>query len=135
MVLTETSSVNYHNIKKTTLVVVLFSNEIKLQARHKLESALEFMEFWIDSMSVLRYPCLNPNTMLLGKVRVNFSSLSLSSLSSLSRLSTHLGKLAIYSLISYNFTADKDIDLKLSGYVPWGNRTSFMTSGITLTLI
>ena len=92
--LTETSSINYHNIEKTTLVVVLFSNEIKLQARHKLESALEFMEFWIDSMSVLCYPCLTPNTMLLGKVRINFSSLSLSSLS---RLSTRLRKLAIYS--------------------------------------
>ena len=111
----------------------MFSNEIDLQARHKLESALEFMKFWIDSMSVLRYPCLNPNTMLLGKVRVNFSSLSLSSLSSLSRLSTRLRKLAIYSLISYNFTADKDIGLKVSGCVSEGKRTSFMTSGMTLS--
>ena len=49
------------------------------------------MEFWIDSMSVLSYPGPTPNTMLLGKVRVNFSSLSLSSLSSLLSLVSRLG--------------------------------------------
>ena len=89
-------------------------------------------------MDILNYPCRTPAATLPGKVRVNFSSLSLSrlvslsslSLSSLSRLSSR--KLAIYSQISYNFTADKDIDLKPSGYDPRHPPMSSRQCGITV---
>ena len=73
----------------------------------------------------LPHPCLT----LPGKVRVNFSSLSLSRLSLVSLVS-EVGHLL---LIIYNFTEHKDNNTKLSGYDPWGQTRSSLTSSVTLS--